>query len=243
MKQMAFCIISIVGLMASAGAQNNNSRVVVSGVLFNQESQKPLKYAQLVSYKEAVSHTVDHEGHFFFYLGRNDSVKIVSMGYESVVMKAEDFLKTKGPDSIYLEPTSYELNEITVTARDRSIQLNLPDNIGKDVDPDAEPDRSIPDPSPGMIMSPATLAYSAFSRKARNQRRARRHMERQKERALWENILSSGLLDDWVNLKGEELENFIIFCNQRIKVSSEDTYLSLEKKVRDLLNIYQSKKE
>ena len=88
-----------------------------------------------------------------------------------------------------------------------------------------------------------TLAYSAFSRKARNQRQAKKHIRKQKERALWENILTSGLLESWVEFERVKLENFIVFCNKRIQVSKEDTYLSIEKKVKDLLNIYQVKKE
>ncbi|MFW6202860.1 MAG: carboxypeptidase-like regulatory domain-containing protein, partial [Marinilabilia sp.] len=221
----------------------DNKTAVISGILLDQKTEEPLKYAQIVSYKEGVSHSIDNKGHFFFYLGRNDSVKIVSMGYEPVVMTTRDFLATKGPDSIFMKPTNYELNEVTVRARDQSVHLNLPDNIGKDVDPEAEPDRSIPVPSIGMISSPVTLAYSAFSRKAGNQRRAKKQMQKQKERALWENILHSGLLETWVELEEKELEDFIVFCNKRIQVSKEDTYLSIEKKVKNLLNIYQAKKE
>lgn len=216
---------------------------VISGSVFDKETREPLNYAQLVSYKTGQSHTIDTDGHFFFYLNKDDSVKIVSMGYEPKVMKTEDFLKTKGRDSIYLQRTTHTLSEVTVRARDRSIHLNLPGKIGKDVDPGAEPDRFIPEPSIGLISSPATLAYSAFSRKAKRQRRLKEQIQKEKERALWDNILQSDLLEIWTDLNGQELENFIIFCNKRIHVTRADTHLSIQQKVIDLLNIYQSGKE
>lgn len=234
---------ALIAFLSFSTYSQENKNFVISGSLFDEETGEPLNYAQLVSYKTGHSYTLDTDGHFFFYLTKDDSVKIVSMGYEPKVMKAEVFLKTKGPDSIYLKQTTHTLSEVTVRARDRSIHLNLPDNIGKQVDPDAEPDRSIPEPSIGLISSPATLAYSAFSRKAKNQRRLKKQIREQKERALWDNILQSDLLETWTDMNGKELEDFIIFCNKRIHVTRDDTFLSIQKKVMDLLNIYQSEKE
>ncbi len=216
---------------------------LISGSVFDKETREPLNYAQMVSYKTGQSYTIDTDGHFFFYINKDDSVKIVSMKYEPKVMKAENFLQTKGPDSIYLKPASYPLDEVTVKARDGSIRLNLPDNIGEKVDPDAQPDRTVSGPSIGMIDNPATLAYSVFSRKAKRQRRLKKQIQKEKERALWNNILQSDLLETWTGLNEKELENFIIFCNKRIHVTRDDTYLSIQKKVMDLLNIYQSGKE
>ncbi|MDI3521494.1 MAG: hypothetical protein PWR04_1482 [Anaerophaga sp.] len=223
--------------------EQNHDKVRVTGTVCNKETHKPLNYAQLVSFNTLLSHTTDADGNFAIYMGKNDSVKIVSMGFKGVIWKTEDFLKTEGPDTIFMEPATYMLNEVTINARNRSINLNLPDNIGKNVDPDAEPDRSIPKPSAGMIVSPLTLAYSTFSKKAKNQRNFKKNIDKEKERELWNNILSSGLLKEWTEMEGKELEDFIIFCNTKISVSKTDNVLTIYNKVKTLLNIYKNKKE
>ncbi|MBZ4676085.1 MAG: hypothetical protein JG782_704 [Anaerophaga sp.] len=221
----------------------NHDKVRVTGIVCNKETRKPLNYAQLVSFNTLLSHTTDSDGNFAIYLGENDSVKIVSMGFEGVVWRTEDFLKTKGRDTIFMEPATYMLNEVTVNAHDRSINLNLPGNIGINVDPDADPDRSVPKPSVGMISSPLTLAHSAFSKKAKNQRNLKKAINKEKEMALWNNILASGLLKEWTELEGKELEDFTIFCNTKISVSKTDNVLTIYNKVTSLLNIYKNKKE
>jgi hypothetical protein len=164
------------------------------------------------------------------------------MGFEAVIMKATDFLKTEGPDTIYLEPATYLLNEVIINAHERTINLNLPGNIGKNVDPDAEPDRSLPKPSLGMIASPLSLAQSAFSRKAKNQRKLKKNIERQNERTLWNEVISSGLLEKWIEIEDDDREKFIIYCNQNIKVTKADNLASIQNKVLLLWDKYNAEK-
>lgn len=144
-----------------------HSKVKIKGTVFNAETKKPLGYVQLVSYETQLSYSSDRDGNFLIYMSPTDSIKIVSMGFEGVVMKAKNYSETGERDSVFLKPATYLINEVTVRAEKREIKLNLPGNIGKDVDPDAEPDRSVPAPSVGMIMSPMSLAHSAFSNEAK----------------------------------------------------------------------------
>ena len=232
------CLLLPFTLMAQ-----DQDRTKISGIVFNQETQKPLGYVQLVSYKTFLSYASDADGTFFLSLPKEDSLKIVSMGFEGVVKKVSDFLKTPGPDTIYLKPASYMLNEVVVNAREQQIDLKLPRNIGKNVDPDKEPEPFTPDPSLGMIFSPLTLAQSAFGKKARNHRRLKRTMEQRNEKSLWFEVLSSGLIKDWIEIKDDELDNFIVFCNSKIKVTNNDNLLTLRGKVIQLWHQYKNKNE
>lgn len=215
-----------------------NQQIKISGYVYNAETHKPLHFAQLVSYKTYLSYTTDTIGKFNILLGRSDSLKIVSMGFEGVVVKAEDFLKTEGPDTIFLRPASYLLNEVLINPRQPTIRLNLPGNIGANVDPDAEPDRFIPKPSVELITSPVTLAYSVFSKRAKKERKLKKEMAGNRQKAVWYSILSSDKLEQWTGLKGKELDDFIIYCNTRISVSGSDNELSIQRKVMDLLENY-----
>jgi hypothetical protein len=242
MKQIILTYFFIIAFFPYLLCQKDN-QVKIDGVIYNKESQQPLGYVQLVSYKSLLSYASGKDGSFLIYLDKSDSIKIVSMGFEAVTMKATDFLKTEGPDTIYLEPATYLLNEVTINAYERTINLNLPGDIGKNVDPDAEPDRSLPKPSLGMIFSPLSLAQSTFSREAKNHRKLRKNVKQQNERALWNEVISSGLLEDWIEIEDDEREKFIIYCNQNIKVTKADNLASIQSKILLLWDKYSAEKK
>ncbi|MGQ1890166.1 carboxypeptidase-like regulatory domain-containing protein [Thermophagus sp. OGC60D27] len=229
-------------LLSNPLTGQDNKQIRISGYVCNAENHKPLHYAQLVSFNTFLSYTTDTKGHFSIMLDKNDSLKIVSMGFEGVVLRAEYFLKNNDKDTIFLDPASYLLNEVTINAHEQSINLNLPGNFGVNVDPDAEPDRSVPDPSIGMIFNPLTLAHSAFGKKAKKQRKLRKHIDQQNKKARWFSILSSGILKEWTGLEGKELENFIIFCNTKNSINNSDDQLTIHRKVLNLLDMYNNSK-
>lgn len=230
-KTIAFWAVLFVPLILIA---QENEKTKISGIIFNQETQTPLGYVQLVSYETMLSYASASDGTFLLSLPQSDSIKIVSMGFEGVVKKVGWFLETPGLDTIYLKPASYLLNEVTVNAHEIEINLNLPENIGKNVDPDQEPRASVPDPSVGMIFSPLTLAQSAFSKKAKNQRKMRKVIQKRQDKSLWHEVLSSGLINDWIEIEDKVIDDFIVFCNSKIKVSEKDNLVTLRGKVLNL---------
>jgi hypothetical protein len=242
MKEAFFTYSLILVFSLQLPAQGSQS-VNISGTICQKKNRKPLQHARLVSYMEMITYTTDSEGKFQLYLHKNDSLKIVSMGYEAIVVKVKDFLSREGSDTIFLNPASYLLNEVTVRAKDQSINLHLPGNIGKNINPDAQPDRSIPSPSVGMILTPLTLAHSVFSRKAKNQRKLQETIKIDKKMSVWYNILSTDLLKEWTLFDEKELDDFIIFCNQHIIISHKDNVLTIHKKVMQILDIYRDKTE
>lgn len=219
-------------------AQKN---IIAKGTLYNKESGKPLGYVQMVSFNSLLSYTSNSDGQFRISLPQNDSIRIVSMGFEPRTMKAVEFLNSSLTDSIFLTPASYLLREVTVRAEEREINLNLPGNFGVNVDPDAEPDKSIPKPSVGLIMSPLTLSQSVFSKEARNQKKRQKIIEHQKEMSLWQEVISSGMLRDWIEIEDNEVDSFIIFCNQNLDASARDNLITLQNKVLALWKKFQNK--
>lgn len=219
------------------------SKVKVKGTVFNAETRKPLGYVQLVSYKTLLSYSTDRDGNFLIYMSETDSIKIVSMGFEGIVMKVRDFSETGQRDSVFLKPAPYLINEVTVRAEKREIKLNLPGNFGINVDPDAEPDKSIPKPSVGMIMSPLTLAHSVFSKEGKSQRRSQKVLNTMNQKSAWEEVIASGMLNDWIEIEDQEMDSFIIFCNQKMKMSEKDNLLTIRNKVLRLWEEYKMTNE
>ncbi len=238
-----FIFLALLLKMSGFVPAQNQDEIKITGSVFNAETKKPLGFVQLVSFETFLSYASDKDGNFLIYLPPSDSIKIVSMGFEGVVMKVQDFLKTPGRDSIYLEPATYMLREVTINANEKEINLHLPGNFGINVDPDAEPDKSLPKPSIGMVMSPLTLAHSVLSKEARAQRRSQKNIQSHQKLSLWGEVLSSGMIKDWVDIEDQQLEDFIIFCNQHMKISETDNLLSLRNKVIHQWKTFNEKKQ
>lgn len=237
MKHHYLLLFTLLWIPVTAICQQQ-PKVKIKGTVYNAETKKPLGYVQLVSFETQLSYSSDRDGNFVINLPETDSIKIVSMGFEGVVMKVKDFQKTRERDSVFLNPATYLINEVTVRAEKRKMHLNLPGNIGRNVDPDAEPDRSVPAPSVGMIMSPMTLAHSIFSKEAKSRRKLQKTIEHQNEMSAWEEVISSGMLGDWIEIEEDQLDKFIIFCNQNIETSADDNLLTLRNKVLKLWEDY-----
>ncbi|PRZ01227.1 hypothetical protein [Marinilabilia salmonicolor] len=232
---------SLLCLQSLQGQKKNT--IIASGTLYNIENKKSLGYVQLVSFNSYLSYTSDSNGQFRISLPADDSIRIVSMGFEPRTMKATDFINRQATDSIFLSPASYLLKEIVVRAEEREMRLNLPGNFGINVDPDAEPDKSIPKPSVGMIMSPLTLAHSVFSKEGKSQRRSQKVLNSMNQKSAWEKVIASGMLNDWIEIKDQEMDSFIIFCNQRMKMSEKDNLLTIRNKVLRLWEEYKMTNE
>ncbi|WP_010661983.1 carboxypeptidase-like regulatory domain-containing protein [Marinilabilia salmonicolor] len=243
---MKIIILMITGcclLFAQTLQAQDKNKITASGTLYNKENQKPLGYVQLVSYNTYLSYTSDSNGQFRISLPADDSIRIVSMGFDPRTIKATDFRNSNINDSIFLSPASYMLNEVIVRAEEREMRLNLPGNFGINVDPDAEPDKSIPSPSIGMVMSPLSLAHSLFSKEAKSQRKTRKVINSMNQKSAWEEVISSGMLNDWIEIKDQEMEPFIIFCNQRLKMSKQDNLLTIRNKILRLWEEYKQTKQ
>jgi hypothetical protein len=237
MKHHYFLLLTLFWIPVIAICQHH-PKIKINGTVFNAETRKPLGFVQIVSYESMLSYSSDRDGNFLIYLSETDSIKIVSMGFEGIIMKVKDFLKASERDSVFLKPATYMIQEVTVRAEKREIRLNLPGNIGTNVDPDADPNRSIPAPSIGMILNPMSLAYSVFSKEAKSQRKLQKTIEHQREMSAWEEVISSGMLRDWIEIEEDQLEKFIIFCNQNIQTHADDNLLTLRTKVLKLWEDY-----
>ena len=88
------------------------------------------------------------------------------------------------------------------------------------------------------MLKPMSLAHAVFSKKAKSQRRSQKVIQRQREMSAWEEAISSGMLRDWIEIEEDQLEKFIIFCNQNIQTSANDNILTLRNKILMLWEKY-----
>ncbi len=232
-------------------------QVIVLGKVVDASTNEPIAHAQIASYELVALFVADSSGHFRLTLSADDSVRISSIGYHPKKFKVAE-QSTDSLSTIRLKPLSYFLEGVTIRGyrgildplifprhpdTASKIELNLPGWIGTKTNPIPPSQRELM-PSPSClqaVVSPISFAYSKFSRHERTMRRLQQIKQGNISRSVWEEVLSANLIAQWSQLEGEQLEQFIMYCNAHISVSQYDSELTIQRKVYGLLEDFEGK--
>jgi hypothetical protein len=256
---MRFCWVLILGLFfvfSSRGLGQSTEPVTVEGLVVNALTNRPVPNAQVVSYGLVKVFVADTLGFFRIEVLPDDSIRATSIGYYPQNFKVAHCKVDSGINMIALQPVSYAIREVTIRGyqgifdpsifpkrKDPGPQINLhlPSWIGSQTNPLPPSERELMhSPSiPQAVISPVSFVYSKLSRHERSLRKLHQIKLTQDSRRVWEEILSDSRMGQWVDLEGEELDRFIIYCNIQILVSHRDTELTLYQKVMDLFDLFQ----
>ncbi len=235
----------------------NPDPVRLQGRVVDAFNNQPIANAQVVSYGLVQAFATDTLGFFRIELSAQDSIRATAIGYYPKNLKVSDRVADADTIPIRLKPKSYALREVTVKGyrglldpflfpkhEDTSpkINLNLPSWIGSQTNQVSPSERELM-PSPSFVQaasSPVSFVYSKLSRREKTMRKLRKVKATQTTRDAWNEVLADSVIGQWVPLEEEELDSFIIYCNQNISVSGRDTGLTLYRKVMDLWETFKN---
>lgn len=231
-----------------------------SGTVINTISKTTIPHATIASYSQVALYIANEVGEFYLSLPLNDSLRITALGYQSQTVNLQQTEKdSEGKIIIKLSPISYQIKEVTIKGykgifdplifqkhlpEEDLIQLNLPSYIGSRISKLAPNERALAGkPSIGMILSPASLAYSLFSKRESSIRTladAKAHEIKLSHRDM---VASKEIITAISGFKDKELNDFIIYCNINLKIDPSDTGVSALRKIENLLLQYNQEKD
>ncbi|MCT4588387.1 MAG: hypothetical protein N4A71_11230 [Carboxylicivirga sp.] len=230
-------------------------QVWLHGKIVRESDHKAIPLAQIASYKKLNMFAADSTGEFKVILDADDSIKVVSLAFESKVFRL-DSLNIES-DQMYLFPlkqTSYEIQQVDINsnrhyraykdklgaelAEREEMDLMLPGDIELGRKPDMPLDdlptyRSKPSVT-AAVFQPANFIYYYASKSEKQKRRMMKLRKQDKQR----NMLTVHMMAEVSGLKDEALQEFVIYCNANIKFSKKDTPLSVKYKVIDLFKAF-----
>ena len=248
-------VILIFSLFCAIAKGQENDSIMWRCKVINSESKGIIPNAIIAVYSEVALYSTGGDGHLRVYLPKNDSVRVVMMGYTSKTFRISEMTPdATGYVSLPIDPIAYTLREITVKPYKgildpsnfpkfedgNSIDLKLPDGIGSKISKLPPSERlEIEKPSPlALLVSPATYVYSQFSKEQKSIRQYRNvKAAEQKERHLQE-FISPESIALISSFEGKELEKFIIYCNIHLKLSAQDNGASVIAQIQSLLEKY-----
>ena len=204
-----------------------SDRVIVAGYVFDEYDSKPLPYVNVYVKKTRIGTITDTSGYFLLSAHLKDTLTISSLGYDNKYIELTDSTADNNkPLIIFMDSRVYELKSVDVIALRRYKQfeyeftnMRLPEDDytyaernfpfrPKDIDYYARSNLS----SVGLILSPISALYDAFSKEGKE----RRKLEELKKKDLIEDeVIKKVDISAIMKLTGmgrEETNLFMQWC-------------------------------
>ncbi len=240
-----FCICLLIPVSAQT-----DSAIWITGKIVDSETHQPVPYANIASYSQHLMYAADSSGHFYIQLPYDDSIKVVVLGYSPKVFKV-NFVSLQNNDislfpikrvSIMLKNVDVKLQrgyfstEKTLSSKGNEFEssnLHLPSDIkmydkSKDIIPASyKPIFNSRPPVIAFFFHPISYITYFTSKRERMKRKMVKIIYSEKNRVQ----LSKKLIQEISGFEGDELDQFIIYCNKNIEIKNNDTKTSLGQKV------------
>jgi hypothetical protein len=234
-----------------------DSLIKVNGIIREESSKALIPHATIASYSRVVMFIANEEGRFTITVPKNDSLKIMALGFDPVTVNLQNsVVDSTGALTVFLKQHSYAIKEVTVNGyngifdplifqnhlpEEEAMQLHLPDDIGSrmsDTPPNERPLMGNPSIL-SAVVSPLSTAYSLFSQREKSLR----HLAKARTQEIkWDHreaVAGRDVIAAVSGYKDEILEAFIIYCNVHLKILPADTGTSATLKIEVLLNEYE----
>ncbi|MBS2096842.1 peptidase associated/transthyretin-like domain-containing protein [Carboxylicivirga linearis] len=225
----------------------------IHGRVVDAKSNEPIPNTQVGSYKRSLMFACDSLGTFKVNFPAGDSIKVLALGYISKIIYLDSLLNQDSEIKIIkLQPIHYELDEVNVSAfkeyhqfTDKLVEIR---EKQKELDPSfrntkpfdslahARPIYNEKPPIIAAIFQPVNFIYYYASPKERQRVKSLKQVQEDKIRSR----LTRELVQKITSFEGQELDNFLIYCNLNISLNEGDNETSITNKVMYLYKQYQN---
>ena len=203
-------------------------RVLIAGYVFEQANLDPIPHVNVYIKQSRRGTITNSSGYFILNARINDTIVFSSVGYEKKYTIITDSLQESTEVFVVLlEEKYYELKSVDILALRRYeqfkyevINMRLPDDgfvyaiknfPSRPADIDYHSRAGVSDF--GLVFSPITALYDAFSKEGRERRKLMELIERDKRKEIIENKISIQKISRITGLNNYQSEEFFKWCN------------------------------
>ncbi|MGC9331710.1 MAG: carboxypeptidase-like regulatory domain-containing protein [Bacteroidales bacterium] len=229
MKYGVFILLGLLLLKLNAGAQYilTPDYIVVSGYVKDAQTDSVLPLVNVFNPRTHKGTITDNSGFFRYYAFRGDTLILSSMGYVKSYIPVSDTTYHPITDIFYMHQDVFNIPEVNICGLSRYEQLRYDiKHLGNASKPVLNARKNLPEINHdvlsfssrrtdnfGVVASPITALYNAFSKEGREQRKL---LELRRQDALKKAIephFNKEMVMRITGLPPEEAEEFMAFCN------------------------------
>lgn len=207
---------------SQANAQKEDSLITLYGKLYDSKDFSPVEFAHIINLDSPYATISDSAGFFEIKLHPGDTLQTTSIGYHDESITINDYLPLVFR-SISMQQRAYDIKSVEITPwgtyrdfKNKFISLDLEDpeeNVHPLLWRDLPRKPIEPEPHYPGVLNPVSFLYDVFS--GNREERIKYHeilSKKTKERKI-RSKYNKEIVGNLTGLEGEELEEFMKFCN------------------------------
>lgn len=234
---------------ANKKANDNN---IQQGKVVDTLTGCPLPFVQILNESTRKGYITDSTGKFRIPCKNGDTLVFISLGYLGKVVIADTSLHT-----VFLKQRTYNIDEVSIQTNrsyeqfkrdfleiepEKSLRIEgIPE--GKPIDIPILLDTNYIQSDAFAILNPISFLYYKFSKEEKSKRKAFYLKRQEGERLVIDKKFNREIVHRITGLGGDELTNFIGFCNFSHKFLYEATELEIVNKIYEKFEIYKTLEE
>ena len=210
----------------SANAQifGDSSLVKVSGIIVDSDSITPIPFVNIINNRTNKGTISDTNGFFRISILKTDTILFSSLSFEKKPFHLSDTTAASCFFKIIMNNKNYKLAVVNVYALSKQSQfrydfvhINLPEHLyikGRKIYVPGIPNYDGPrNPNASPIGSPVSFFYSKFSKREKSIRKLNKLLKQDSINYIINSKYNEKIVYELTGLKGNELIEFIKFCD------------------------------
>ena len=226
-----------------------SNEIMQDGIVIDSVTGTPIPFVHILNESSRKGYISDSAGEFHVALNRGDTLVFISLGYMGKVIIADSSLKT-----VLLLPRAYKIDEVSIQSirsyeqfkrdflqiepeKEKKIE-GLPE--GKPIDIPILLDTSYIKSDAFLVLHPLSYLYYNFSKEEKSKRKVFYLKRQEGEKIIIDRKYNRSIVSEITGLEGDELTNFIGFCNFSHQYLLYATELEIVNKIGEMLIVYKS---
>ena len=238
-------LIMVCGLSSSGFSQVYfpEDMIKVSAQVLDDLSGLPVPYVNVLNQRVRGGTMTDKEGKFSVQADPTDTLTFKSLGYIDKKVPVSEMMKENAV--VTMAPVRYELNGVEVTAEKQKVNMSgLLDHAKMSNIPSELRGEFTTKPKLlTAIFHPTSFLYYKFSKDEKEKRNTLVAIRTDREWQLFSLVYNKEIAARVTGLKGDELDNFMVYFNAFSNLRFSATTYEVEKRLKEMLKEYKLKLE
>jgi hypothetical protein len=245
MRFKTICLLAILvgGLSLNGFSQLYfpEDMIKVTALVLDDLTGLPVPYVNVINQRVRGGTMTDKEGKFSLQADPTDTLTFRSLGYLDKKIPVSEMVKENAV--VTMAPVRYELNGVEITGEKNKVNMSgLLDHAKMSNIPSELRGEFATKPKLlTAIFHPTSFLYYKFSKDEKEKRNTLAAIRNERQWQIFSLVYNKEIAARVTGLKGDELDDFMVYFNAYSNLSFSATTYEVEKRLREILEEYRKK--
>ena len=240
---LLFVLLGGFSLMGSAQVYFPEDMVKVSAQVRDDLTGLVIPYANVINQRVRGGTMTDKEGKFSLQADPTDTITFRSIGYIDKKVPVSEIVAQENA-TVTMAPVRYQLEGVEITGEGPKVNMSGLNNAKMSKTPVELRGEFETKPSVlTAIFHPTSYLYYKFNKGEKEKRNTLVAIRTEREWQLFSLVYNKEIAERVTGLKGDELDNFMVYFNAYCKLQFSASTYEVEKRIKELYPQYKAREQ